>query len=142
MKASASGPCSLRMLGELLLDDVEGFVPGDLDEGVALAEERRDEAVVGVDVAPGELALDAGGDAVGGAVGGLDLEDVAVAGPDLEAAAHGAVGADGLGALDAGVAHLGFDVGEGEDGAVADGGLDGFDDVDHLVEHLRGRLVR
>ena len=37
------------------------------------------EAVVGVDVAPGELTFDAGGDAVGGAVHGLDLEDVAVA---------------------------------------------------------------
>ncbi len=130
------GAVLLLDLGEFLLNEVEGFVPGDLDEGVALAEERGDEAVVGVDVSPGELALDAGGDSVGGAVGGLDLEDVAVAGPDLEAAADGAVGADGLGALDAGVAHLGFDVGDGEDGAVADGRLDGLDDVDHLVEDL------
>ena len=58
-------------LGEALLDDVKGVLPGDGDEGVADAEQRGGEAVVGVDVAPGELALDAGGDAVGGAVGGL-----------------------------------------------------------------------
>ena len=47
---------------------VRGFVPGGLAEGVAFADERGGEAVVGVDEVPGELALDAGGDAVGGAV--------------------------------------------------------------------------
>ncbi len=74
---------------------------------------------------------------------GLDLEDVAVAGPDVEGAADAAVGADGLGALDALVAHLGLDLGEGEDGAVAGVGLDALDDVDHAVERLwRGGCVR
>ena len=73
MKARASGPCSLFELRELFGDEVERFVPGDLDEGVALAEQRLGEAVVGVDVVPGELAFDAGGDAVGRAVRRLDL---------------------------------------------------------------------
>ncbi len=137
MKARASGPWSVFDLLELLFDDVEGFVPGDLAERLAVAEEGLGEAVNGVDVTPGELAFDAGGDAVGGAVHGLDLEDVAVLGPDVEGAAYGAVGADGFGAFGALLAHLGLDLGEGEDGAVADGRLDAFDDVDHVVEDFR-----
>ncbi len=125
---------------EFLFDDVEGFVPFDLSESFAVAEEGFDEAVVGVDVTPGELAFDAGGDAVGGAVHGLNLEDVAVFGPDVEAAAYGAVGADRFGALSALFAHLGLDFGEREDGAVADGRLDAFDDFDHVVEGLAGSV--
>ncbi len=119
---------------ELFLDDVEGFVPGDLAEGLAVAKERLGEAVGGVDVAPGELTFDAGGDTVGGAVHRLDFEDVAIFSPDVEAAAYCAVGANSLGALDVLVAHLRLDFGEGEDGAVADGWLDAFDDVDHVIE--------
>src|SRR5207249_9721920 len=45
--------------GEFFFDEVEGFFPGDLYEGVVFAEEGFDEAVFGVDVTPGELALDA-----------------------------------------------------------------------------------
>src|SRR6185312_11373054 len=101
-------------LAEFFFDDVERLVPCDLAEAIAVAQQRPGEAVVRVDVSPGKLALDAGGDAVCRTVGRLDLEDVAVARPDLEAAADGAVGADSLGALDAGVAHLGLDLGEGE----------------------------
>ncbi len=85
-------------------------------------------------MAPGEFAFDAGGDAIGRAVGGFDLEDVAVFGPDLVGAADGAVGADGFGDFGALRAHLSFHLGEREDGPVADWRFDAFDDVDHLVE--------
>ena len=101
MKARASGPCSLliclklfSMMSRASSQVISRKVSPSRRSGLG-------EAVGGVDVSPGELALDAGGDAVGGAVRGLDLEDVAVACPDVEAAADGAVGADGLGALDA-----------------------------------------
>ncbi len=134
MKARASGPCSCSDLVECVFDDVEGFVPCDLAEGVAVAEEGFDEAVVGVDVAPGELALDAGGDAVGGAMRGFDLEDVPVLGPDVEGAADGAVGADGLGAFDALAAHLGLRPRRGRGWGRSRWGFDAFDDVDHVVE--------
>ena len=122
---------------ETLLNVIKGFVPGDLLEDVALAQQRLDEAVSGVNVAPGELAFDAGGDPVGGTGAGLDFEDVAVAGPDVEAAAYSTIGADGFGFLDAELAHVGFEFREGEDGAVADLRLDIFDDFDHVVEGFR-----
>ena len=67
---------------------------------------------------------------------GFDFEDVAVARPDIEGAAHAAVGAHGLGALDARFAHGRFDGGDGEDGAEAGFGLDGFYYFDHVVERL------
>ena len=125
---------------ELGGDEGEGFFPGGFDELVALADEGDGEAVVGVDVVPGELAFDAGGDAVGGAGAGLDFEDVAVAGPDVEAAADSAIGADGFGFLDAELAHVRFEFREGEDGAVAHLGLDVFDDLDHVVEGFGGEV--
>ena len=126
--------------GELGGDEGEGFVPGSLDEAIAVADERLGETIVRVDVLPGEFPLDAGGDAVGGAGAGFDLEDVAVAGPDIEAATDAAVGADGLGFLDAELAHVRFDLGEREDGAVPDLRLNIFDDLDHVLEGFGGEV--
>ena len=63
--------------------------------------------------------------------------------PDVEAAADAAISADGLGLLDARLAHGGFGFGERQDGAVADLRLDAFDDVDHVVEAAcAGQLVK
>ena len=45
MKARASGPCCWRMVVNFFFDDVEGFVPGGLNEGVTFSEERFDEAI-------------------------------------------------------------------------------------------------
>ena len=126
--------------GEFFGDQVQRCFPGDLDERIALAQERLDQAVGGVDVVPGKLALDAGGDAVRGTVHGLDLEDVPVARPHVEGAADAAVGADGFGFADALVAHLGFHLGEREDRTVAGVGLNALDDLDHVVEHGRGQV--
>ena len=61
---------------------------------------------------PAELALDAGGDAIGRALGRLHFQNVAVFGPDIEAAADSAVRADGLGSLDARLAHVRFHLGD------------------------------
>lgn len=69
---------------------------------------------------------------------GLNFEDVAVTRPNVKAAAYAAVGADGLGALDALIAHFSFNFTEGEDGAVADGGLNTFDDFNHVIQGFGG----
>ncbi len=140
MKPRASGPCSALMAVNFSLMRSRASSQVISTKVSPCAHERLGEAIGGVDEVPGELALDAGGDAVGGTVHGLDLEDVAVAGPDVEGAADAAVGADGLGALDALVAHFGFHLGQGEDGAVAGVGLDAFDDLDHVVEDLGGEV--
>src|SRR5262249_44801250 len=97
-------------VAQALRHQVERLVPAGTPEDVALADERRPEPVAAVDVVPGELALHAGGDAVCGTLAGLDLQDVAVLRPDVEGTADAAVGADGLGAPDAGISHrrLGF----------------------------------
>ena len=75
-----------------------------------------------------------------GPFGRLDFQDVAVLGPDIEAAADAAIGADGLGAADARFAHGRFGFGNLHDRAVAGLRLDAFDHVDHAVERrLRQR---
>ena len=111
MKASASGPCCALISRESAGDQVESLVPAGFAETVALADQRLGEAIRLVDEIPGELAFDAGGDAVGGAFGRLDFQDVAVLGPDIEAASDAAIGADGLGAPDARFAHGRFGFG-------------------------------
>ena len=129
--------------GEFAGDEGEGFIPGSFAEAVAFPNQRLGEPVGTVDVLPAKLALDAGGDAVGRAVGGFDLEDVALGfgllGPDVKAAADTAVRTDGLGLLNTLFAHRGFDFRQLQDGSVADLGLDAFDHVDHVVERRLGQ---
>ena len=75
---------------------------------------------------------------------GFDFEDVAIAGPDVEAATDAAVGADGFSALVALMAHFGFYFRERENGRVAGGGLDALDGVDHIVQDFgrqRGEIA-
>ncbi|CCJ89733.1 FIG00554473: hypothetical protein [Cronobacter turicensis 564] len=77
------------------------LVPARLAKPVVLADERCGEAGFIVEEIPGEFALHAGGDAVGGRVGDrLHFQHVAVARPDFKAAPDAAVGADRFGAFD------------------------------------------
>src|ERR1700733_9868540 len=100
-------------------DQIEGLIPTGLAKLVAFTDQRRGQTVRVVHVIPSELSLDAGGDSVRGAVRWLDLQDVAVLGPNIEAAADSAIGAHGLGAPDALFAHVRFDLGHAQDGAVS-----------------------
>ena len=135
------GSMTFLDFGEGLGDQGQGFVPGGFAKGGAVvgrldANQRRDQPVFRIDKVPCELAFDAGGDAIGGAFGGLDLEDVAVARPHVEGAADAAIGAHRLGAADARFAHGGLGVRDRQDGAEAGFRLDGLDRVDHVVERF------
>src|ERR1700675_4381044 len=96
--------------------EIESFVPTGLAEPFPLADQRRREAIRVIDIVPTKFAFDAGGDSVRGTVRWLDLQDVAVLGPDVEAAAYSAIRAHGLGAADARLAHGRFDLGQAHDG--------------------------
>ena len=65
---------------------------------------------------------------------------MAVLRPKVIAASDAAIGADGLGALDARLPHVGFDLGGLHDGAVAGLGFDALDDVNHAVEGGLGEI--
>src|SRR5437879_6503983 len=101
---------------------------------IALANEWRRQAVGTVDVVPGELALHAGGDPVRRTVRGLDLQNVAVLRPHVEAAADAAIRADRLRAADARLAHRSFSLRDLENRSIADLGLDALHHVDHPIE--------
>src|SRR4029077_9866336 len=117
---------------------IESLVPTGLAETVALANQRRGEAVRIVDVVPPKFALDAGGDSVCGAIRRLDFQDVAVLGPDIEAASDSAIRAHGLGAADARLAPGRVDLGYAQNGTVPRLRFDALDDVDHGVQRLLG----
>jgi len=132
MRPIASGPLAV------LISDSRRARDG--TKPVSVADERRRQAVGAVDIVPGELALHAGGDPVRRTVRGLDLQNVAVLGPDVEAAADAAVRTDRLGTPDAGLPHCGFGFRDAQDRPVADLRLDALDHVDHTLERgLRER---
>ena len=66
----------------------------------------------------------------------LDLQDVAVARPHLEAAPDRAIRADRLGALGALGAHLRLHLGERKNRPITDRRLDPLDHVDHVVQRV------
>src|SRR4029077_18108209 len=117
---------------------IESLVPTGLAETVALANQRRGQAVRIVHVVPSKLALDAGGDSVCGAIRRLDFQDVAVLGPDIEAASDSAIRAHGLGAADTRFAHGRFDLGYAQNGTVSRLRFDALDDIDHGIQRLLG----
>src|ERR1700676_4929185 len=78
--------------------EIESFVPTGLAEPFALADQRRREAIRVIDIVPSKFAFDAGGDSVRGAVRWLDLQDVAVLGPDIEGIFQSAIHEIRLGA--------------------------------------------
>ena len=45
---------------EVVLNDVESFLPFDLAEAFTIAQQRLHQAVIGVNMSPGKLALDTG----------------------------------------------------------------------------------
>ena len=89
-------------VGEAFGGGVEGGVPIDFFEGaVGLLHEGPGEAVFVLDEVVGELAFNAEGSLVGGAVhGGLGTDDLVALGHQVDGATDGAVGADGAGFLD------------------------------------------
>jgi hypothetical protein len=131
MRDDRSGVFAL-MSAKACRDKVQRLIPAGLAETVALANQRR-EPVPAIDEVPCEFAFDAGGDAVRRAIGGLDLQYVAVFCPDIEAAADTAIRAHRLGAADARLAHLRLDFGNFENRLIAGLALESFDDVDHAV---------
>ncbi len=113
---------------------VQRLIPAGLTEAIALADQRRGESVLAVGEVPRELALDAGGNAVRRAICRLDLQNVAIFRPDIEAAAHTAICAHRFGAADARFTHLCFDFRDLENRRIAGFRLDAFDDVDHAID--------
>ncbi len=128
-------------LCKLLRHERQRLIPGDLHVGVTFAQQWCVQAVGGVHKIVAEFALHAGRDAVGWPVLWLDLQDVAVARPNLERAAHTTVGAHRFGAFLPRHAHLGFHVAECEDGRIAGLRFHALHDLDHVVQHL-GRQIR
>ncbi len=73
------GPALPHDLGELVSDQVEGFIPGGLDELAVLADQRRREPLGVLDIIPPKASLHAGNAVVGrpAPVGG-HLGDLAI----------------------------------------------------------------
>src|SRR5882672_7559068 len=86
------------------------------------------------DMVPGKLSLDTGGDSICRALQRLDLKNVSILRPDIEAAPHSTVSAHCLGSTNARLAHclLGFRY--THDCAVTGLGLNAFDDIDHSLQ--------
>ncbi len=108
-------------VGEAFGGGGEGGVPVDFLEGtIGLLHEGFLEAVLVLDKVVGELAFDAEGSLVGGAIhGGLGSDDLIALGHEVDGAADGAVGADGAGFLDGlgeGLGAEGLFIGEGTGG--------------------------
>src|SRR5207245_5134675 len=125
-------------LVEFARHQVEGLVPTGFAEPVTQANQRLGQTVRIVDIVPSELPFDAGGDSVRGALGRLDFQDMAVFGPDVEAATDSTIRAHGLRAADEGLAHSRFHFGDSQDGAVSSFRFDALDDVDHAVQRALG----
>jgi len=97
-----------------------------------LADQRRGQAFLSVDEIPCELAFDAGGNAVDrGFLHWLHFQYLAPARPHLERAAHAAIRAHRLGALDFLLPQGDVDLGNGRDWRCAGRVLQRFDEVDH-----------
>ena len=124
--------------GKFARHQVESLVPTGLAELVALANQRLRQAVRIVDVVPSKLSFDASGDSVCGAFRRLDLQDMTVLGPDIEAATDSAICAHGLGAADARLAHGRFDLRYAQDGTKSSLWFDALDDVDHGIQRSLG----
>src|ERR1700758_1985782 len=89
-----------------------------------------------VHIIPTELALNASGNLVGVAMLGNNLEDFAVLGPDIIAAANAAIGADRLRLLDALLAHLRLGLRDLHDSPVTHLRLTNLHHIDHLVQRI------
>src|SRR5690606_15219774 len=86
-------------------------------EAIVLANQWGGQTFATVHKVPGELALDTGGDTVGGRVNhGLNLKDVPVSCPYLERTPHATIGTDRLSAFDLGLTPLHIHIGNGGDG--------------------------
>jgi hypothetical protein len=83
---------------------------------------------------PRELSLDACGNAIGRTILRLDLKNVSILRPNIEAAPDAAIGANRFGSANARLAHglLGFR--QPHDRSVTGFGLDALDHVDHAVQ--------
>ncbi len=133
-------------VGEAFGGGVEGGVPVDFLEGaVGLLHEGPGEAVFVLDEVVGELAFNAEGSLVGGAVhGGLGTDDLVALGHQVDGATDGAVGADGAGFLDGlgeGFGADGFFIGECSGGAGLDAlTAEGAIGVAEVVVELGGDL--
>ena len=123
-------------LGEAARHQVESLIPRRFSEFVVFTNQRLGQAIGTVDIVPPELALDAGRNAVGGTVKRLDFEDLTLFRPNVERAAHTAVGAHGLRPLDLRFAHVGFNFRELHDRAITHLRLHAFDDVDHALQRI------
>ncbi len=127
---------------ELGADQLDRFVPARLAKrgAVGVADQRLGQPVGRVHIIPAELSFHAGRNVVRGTLARLHLENVPVLGtcPDIERAAHAAVGAHRLGDRVAGFAHGGFGLRDLQNGPVTHLRLDRFHQVDQLLERLRG----
>ena len=115
---------------------VERFVPTRLAEAVAFADQRSGQPIGTIDEIPREFSLHASGNAVGGSVGRLDFQDVAIFRPNIKGASHAAVRADGLGAANARGAHRRLSLGNLQDGGHPRLAFHALDHVDHAVERV------
>lgn len=133
-------------VGESFGGGVEGGVPIDFFEGaVGLLHEGLLEAVLVLDEVVSELAFDAEGTFVGGAVhGGLGTDDFVAFGHQVDGATDGAVGADGAGFLDGLGVGFGADcflIGEGTGGAGLDAlAAEGAIGITKVIVELGGDL--
>src|ERR1035441_6633897 len=121
-------------LAETAGDQVQSLIPRGFAEAVTLADQRFGEAVLVGDEIPGEFALDARGTAICRPLGRLHFENVAVLGPDIEAASHAAISADRFCTPDAGSPHSGFRFGNTEDRGVAGFLFESLHHVDHAAQ--------
>src|ERR1700730_7838674 len=114
--------------------EAESFVPRGWTKLTALANERRGEAILAIDVTPAELSFHAGRNSVGGAVLGCDFENVAILRPDVEAASHAAIRANRFRLADAVLPHSLLRLAYLEYGAIANLGFNALDHVDHAAQ--------
>ena len=92
-------------LGQALSNQAERFVPTGFAKFVALSNERLRQPVSAVDMVPGEFSFDTSRDAICRTLQRLDLKNVSILRPDIEAAPDSTVSAHCLGAANARLAH-------------------------------------
>src|SRR6185369_12284009 len=114
--------------------ETQGFFPTRLSEYTAFPNKRLRQTVFAIDVIPRKFSFNTRRDAVYRAFERLDLQNVSILGPHIEAATDAAIRTHCFGATNARFSHRLLCFGDAHDRAKPGLGLEPFHELDHAVE--------